>query len=158
MKKIVNTEGENVVITIKKRPLYLIKNILLELFIIGSVYAPWYTNLMWCFGYEREPALGTFFNTVYFFGAVLVYAIFADKWWNIPCGAYMMLTVIGSISGIIAPESEFYEVFNFLVLSPAWGLLYFNLNNIVYFIAVLIFSLAALGIMTAKYFHKKQIN
>ena len=155
MKKIVNTEGENVVITIKKRPLYLVKNILFELFIIGSVYAPWYTNLMWCFGCEKEPALGTFFNTVYFFGAVILYSIFADRWWNIPCGVYMLLMVIGSVSGIIAPESEFFEGFDFFALSPTWGLLYFNLNYIVYLTAVLIFSLAALGIMTAKYFRKK---
>lgn len=160
MKKLVkiSTEDDNIIITVKKRRLNLVKNILLELFIIGSVYAPWYTNLMWCFGYDREPALGTFFNTLYFFGAVAVYAVFSDKRWNIPCGIYMLLMAIGSAAGIIAPESEFFEGFNFFVLSPAWGLYYCNIGDTAVAAISLVFSLAALGIMSAKYFRKRQIN
>lgn len=154
----ISTDGDNIVITVKKRRLNLVKNILLELFIIGSVYAPWYTNLMWCLGCEREPALGTFFNTLYFFGAVLVYAFFADKRWNIPCGIFMLLTVIGAAAGITAPQSSLYEGFNLLILPPTWGLWYCNIGNTAALAVSLIFSLAALGIMSAKYFRRKQIN
>lgn len=140
---------------------YLVRNILLELFIIGSIYAPWYTNAMWCFGAGNEPALGTFLNTLYFFGAVVVFAFFSDKWWDIPCGIYMLLMAAGAVSGIISPESGIYEAFNLLVLSPTWGLLHFNpysnVLGVISLIITLLFSLSIIGIILYKYKpkHKK---
>ncbi len=140
---------------------YLVKNILLELFIIGSIYAPWYTNAMWCFGAGNEPALGTFLNTLYFFGAVVVFAFFSDKWWDIPCGIYMLLMAAGAVSGIISPESGIYEAFNLLVLSPTWGLFHFNpysnVLGVISLIITLLFSLSIIGIILYKYKpkHKK---
>lgn len=162
MKKLftVSSDSDNVNFAVRKRPLYFVRNILLELFLIGSVYAPWYTNAMWCFGAGREPALGTFMNTLYFFGAVLLFAFLADKWWNIPCGIYMLLMAVGSAVGIIAPSSALYEGFNFLVLSPMWGLYFFaphsNIWSVISLIITVIFSVATLWIMLRKYIRKEQ--
>ncbi len=161
MKKLftVSSDSDNVNFAIRKRPFYFIKNILLLLFLIGSVYAPWYTNAMWCFGAGREPALGTFMNTLYFFGAVLLFAFFADKWWNIPCGVYMLLMCIGSAAGIIAPESVLYNGFNLLVLSPTWGLYFFapysNVWGIIALIITMIFCIAVIWIMLRRYLRRE---
>lgn len=161
MKKLLNIsfDNDNVTIIVRKRPFYLIKNILLTLFLMGSVYAPWYTNGMWCFGAGREPALGTFMNTLYFFVAVLLFAFLADKWWSLPCGIYMLLMAVGSAVGIIAPSSGLYDGFNLLVLSPTWGLYFFapynNVWGVISLIITLIFSAAVLWIILRKYLRKE---
>lgn len=161
MKKLISfsSDNEHVTVSMKKRPFHIIKNILLLLFLTGSVYAPWYTNAMWCFGAGREPALGTFTNTLYFFGAVILYAFLADKWWNLPCGIYMLLINIGSVAGIIAPDSSLYDGFNLLVLSPTWGLYFFapdsNVWGIISLVITLVFGIAVLWIMLRKYLRKK---
>ncbi|MDE5993698.1 MAG: hypothetical protein K2G87_11690, partial [Oscillospiraceae bacterium] len=133
---------ENIVITVSKKKFRLIKNIIFEIFIICSVYAPFSTNLWWCAAYEREPALGTFFNTVYFFAAGAVFALFSDKKWNIPFMIYMFLTAAGSFAGLLFPESGFAATCDVLVLPTYWGILFATDNNAVYYSVVLIFAAA----------------
>ena len=156
----ISSDSEYVRIIVKKRPLYSIKNILLLLFLICSVYAPWYTNAMWCFGVGNKPALGTFLNTLYFFGAVLLYAAFADKWWNIPCGIYMLLMSIGAAAGIAAPASGLYDGFNLLVMASTWGLYYIapysKVWGVISLVLTLIFSIAVLWLVLRRYRRKEK--
>ncbi len=133
---------------LKKKP---VKNIILLLFIIVSFYAPWYTNGTWCFGCDREPALGTFFNTLYFIGAVVIYAVLADKWWNIPCILYMLIVSIASAGGIIAPESDVFNAVNLVFMANYWGLYFLNISNRVYYVITLITGIPVLWLMISKY-------
>lgn len=154
-KEIIADNGDSIVITLPKKNFKLAKNIILEIFIICSVCAPFSTNLLWCAASERAPALGTFFNTVYFFAAGTVFALFSDKKWNIPFMIYMLLTAVSSFAGLLFPESEFFEACNIFVLPTYWGILFATDNNVLYFSVVLIFAAAMVYFMTRKYMHKK---
>lgn len=154
-RKIIVDNGESIVITLPKKAFKTAKNIILEIFIICSVYAPFSTNLWWCAACEREPALGTFFNTVYFFAAGAVFALFSDKKWNIPFMIYMLLTAVSSFAGLLFPESEFFEACNIFVLPTYWGVLFATDNNVLYFSVVLIFAAAMMYFTARKYMRRK---
>lgn len=154
-KKIIVDNGESIVITLPKKGFKTAKNIILEIFIICSVCAPFSTNLWWCAACEREPALGTFFNTVYFFAAGAVFALFSDKKWNIPFMIYMFLTAVSSFAGLLFPESEFVEACNIFVLPTYWGILFATGNNALYYSVVLIFAAVMMYLMVRKYMRRK---
>lgn len=132
----------------KKKP---VKNIILMLFMIISFYAPWYTNGTWCFGYGRDPALGTFFNTLYFIGSVAIYAVFADKWWNIPCIIYMLIVSLSSAGGVIAPKSDFVSGINLVFMVNYWGIYFFDISSRFYYVITLITGIPVLYLMISKY-------
>lgn len=154
-RKIIVDNGDSVVITLPKKGFRSVKNIILEIFIICSVCAPFSTNLWWCAACEREPALGTFFNTLYFFAAGTVFALFSDKKWNIPFMLYMLLTAIGSFAGLLFSESEFFEACNIFVLPTYWGIWFVTENTAVCCAVILIFAAAMLYFTVRKYTAKK---
>lgn len=156
-REIIVDNGDSIVITLPKRGFKLTKNIILEIFIICSVYAPFSTNLWYCAACENPPALGTFFNTLYFFAAGAVFALFSDKKWNIPFMIYMLLTAIGGIAVPVAPESGFAEACNIFVLPTYWGVLFATDNNAVYGGIVLLFALVMLFFTVRKYIPKKSV-
>lgn len=154
-RKIIVDNGESIVITLPKKGFKTAKKIILEIFIICSVCAPFSTNLWWCAACEREPALGTFFNTLYFFAAGTVFALLSDKKWNIPFMIYMLLTAVSSFAGLLFPESEFVEACNIFVLPTYWGVLFATDNNAVYCAAVLIFAAVMMYFTVNRYIAKK---
>lgn len=147
--------GDSIVITLPKKGFKLAKNIILEIFIICSAYAPFSTNMWYCGARENPPALGTFFNTLYFFAAGTVFALFSDKKWNIPFMVYMLLTAVGGAACLIATESEFAEGFSILVLPTYWGILFVTKNTFIYGGIVLLFALVMLFFTVRKYTAKK---
>lgn len=154
-REILVDNGDSIGITLPKKGLKLAKNIIFEIFIIFSVYAPFSTNLWWCAACEREPALGTFFNTLYFFAAGAVFALFSEKKWNIPFMIYMLLTAVGSFAGLLFPESDFAAACNIFVLPTYWGILFAVDNNAVYGGIVLLFALVMLFFTVRKYIPKE---
>lgn len=153
-REIVADNGDSIVITLPKKGFKTAKNIILEIFIVCSVYAPFATNLWWCAACKNEPALGTFFNTLYFFAAGTVFALFADKKWNIPFTVYMLLTAIGAFAGLLLPGSGFAEACDLFVLPTYWGIWFIVENAAVYFSVILVFAVAMLYFTVRKYITK----
>ena len=138
---------------LSKRKLNIFKNIVLLIFIACSIYAPWYTNVMWCLKWGNDAALGTFFNTLYFFGAAIVFSYFSDKWWNIPFAIYMLLSFVSAFAGIFFEQSAFYEVINFFAMPTYLGFMIFG-SQLVFCIVTLVFSALMLYLMGRKYVPK----
>lgn len=154
-RKIIADNGDSIVITLPKKGFKLAKNIILEIFIICSVYAPFSTNLWWCLACEHQPALGTFFNTLYFFAAGTVFALFSDKKWNIPFMLYMLLTAVGGAACLFASESDFAYICELFVLPTYWGILFITENIVIYGGIVLLFAIVILFFTVRKYIAKK---
>ncbi len=138
-------------IRVNRRKFRLILNIVLLIFIVCSVIAPWSTNIWWCIACERHPALGTFFNTLYFYAAAVVYAVLAGRRWNIPFIVYTALLVIGSAVALIAPESEPAGVFIFAVMPTVYGLWFIDLPVRVLYALDIVICAVPLVIMLRKY-------
>ena len=140
---------DDITLKISRKKFRLIKNILLEIFIALSFYAPWYTNVWWCLICERKPAAGTFFNTLYFIAACAVFAFFADKWWNLPLMIYSALSAVTFIVGAFFSESVVKDICMFFIGPPFFGFAY--INYIVYVTVSCIFSLAMFLLMLRRY-------
>lgn len=152
-REIIVDNVDSVGITLPQKGFNLVKNIILEVFIICSVFAPFLTNLCWCFLNEPHvsPDLRTFFNTLYFFAAGTVFALFSDKKWNIPFMVYMLLTAVGGAACLIAYGSAFADFCEIFILPTYWGIKFAVESTVIYGCIVLLFAVVMLFFTVRKY-------
>lgn len=134
------------------------KNILLELLFLLSGVVSWTVifTLLWEQSYSFAASIVSFL----FMAAVLVHARFTDKYWNIPCIIYILLTLTGTIAYLV--EEDFPLALNFLnytsliTILPFAGAGYFfeNDRNHLY-VLLIFFCLTVLIMMIKKYFRKE---
>lgn len=137
---------------------HLVKNILLEIFFILTAVIAWAAviSLVW----ENPTTLPTFIISVLFIGAVLVYAFFTDKWWNIPGIIYTALLLFLTLNHWTANHffilSSSYLYLELVIVPPVLGMDYIFDSNASYCLTVTIFCVSAIGIMVSKYLRKEK--
>lgn len=139
----------------KKR---IVKNILLEIFFILTAIISWAAviSLVW----ENPTTLAAFIISALFMGAVLIYAVFADKLWNIPGIIYTALLLFLTIPHWTA--NHFFELsssflyLELVIVPPVLGMDYIFDSNASYCSAVTIFCVSSIGIMVSKYLQKEK--
>lgn len=129
------------------------KNLLMELgFLIATALA-WYSSLWIAFAQTYTSPVNLIITLLYT-AAVAIYAIFADKWWNLPCMMYMGFVSVTAVIYLIDPLAA--DDLIIWAFAPFIGLeCIFSFGTPPYCIALIIFTLAVLAISVSKYFPKE---
>lgn len=123
-------------------------------FLIATALA-WYFSLV--LGFENIHTMGVsvFAISLIYITAVIIYAIHSDKYWNIPCMAYMLFMAVNSFLYLCSPDSA--DDLIIWTLPPVMGLEFlFPRNYELMNLAIIIFSLIVLFITGSKYFPKEK--
>lgn len=129
------------------------ENLLMELgFLIATALA-WYSSLWFAFAQTYTLPVN-FIITLLYIAAAAIYAVFADKWWNIPCMVYMGFVSVTAVIYLIDPLAA--DDLIIWAFAPFIGLeSIFSFGSSPYCIALVIFTLAALAVSGSKYFPKE---
>lgn len=140
-----------------KKP--LLKNILLELMFVLSAVGAWTAAFL--LAWEAPITDALFCISVLFMIITLVHAVFADKWWNIPCIVYIISVLATVTVHFINPEL-YIDIFEYLTVFTVlqfMGLDYmFAYEGEAFHIIVILFSALSLGFMLFKYLPEKKIQ
>lgn len=134
------------------------KNILLVLFFILSGIVSWAVifTLLW----EQSDSFAASTVSALFMASILIHAHFTDKWWNIPCITYIILTLMGAVSYLInenfPPTLNFFNYTSLITFLPFAGTgYYFENDNAHLYMLIILFCLITLTITIKKYFRKE---
>lgn len=137
------------------------KNILLVLFFILSGVVSWAVifTLLW----EGADSLAASTVSVLFMASILIHARYTDKWWNIPCMTYMLLTLTGAFSYLIhenfPPMLNLFNYTSLISFIPFAGTGYCFRNDTEHlYLLIILFCLISLAIMIKKYFRKESLK
>ena len=121
-------------------------------FLIATALA-WYFSLILAFDNIHSVGVSVFAISLIYITAVIIYAIHSDKYWNIPCMAYMLFMAVSSFLYLCSPD--YADDLIIWTIPPVMGLEFlFTRNFELMNFSVIIFSLIVLFITGSKYFPK----
>lgn len=134
------------------------KNILLIVFFIFSGVVSWAVifTLLW----EGADSFTASTVSTLFMASILIHAHYTDKWWNIPCMTYILLTLTGAFSYLIhedfPPMLNLFNYTSIISFIPFAGTGYCFRNDTEHlYLLIILFCLISLAIMIKKYFRKE---
>lgn len=125
-------------------------------FLIATALA-WYYSLV--FGLQDFFSVGisVFCISLIYMTSVILYAVHSNKWWNIPCMAYMVFMAF--TSALYLFDASAADDLIIWTLPPVMGIEFlFPHNDELINIIIIAFNFAVLFITGSKYFPKEKLS
>ena len=130
-------------------------NILSGIGFLTATALTWYFSLILAFEDTHSAGVSVFAISLVYITSVIIYAFHSDKYWNIPCMAYMLFMAFTTVLYLFSTDAA--DDLIIWAFPPVMGLEFlFPHNRELMSIFIVIFNIIVLFITGSKYFQKEK--